>query len=108
MIELRHLRYFLEVARHEHVSRAADALHVTQSTLSHQITQLEALLGTQLFDRIGRGIQLTDAGRTFSDYARRALEVDEGQLHSTACATWCAGASGSARSTPTTPRCFPP
>ena len=81
MIELRHLRYFLEVARHEHVSRAADALHVTQSTLSHQITQLEALLGTQLFDRIGRGIQLTDAGRTFSDYARRALEeVDEGQF----------------------------
>lgn len=81
MIELRHLRYFLEVARYEHVSRAADALHVTQSTLSHQINQLETVLGIQLFDRIGRGIQLTDAGRTFSDYARRALEeVDEGRF----------------------------
>jgi LysR family cyn operon transcriptional activator len=81
MLELRHLRYFLEVARHEHISRAADALHVTQSTLSHQIGQMERLLGTPLFDRIGRGIQLTDAGRTFSDYARRALEeVDEGQF----------------------------
>jgi LysR family cyn operon transcriptional activator len=81
MVELRHLRYFLEVARYEHISRAADALHVTQSTLSHQIGQLEGLLGTQLFDRIGRGIQLTDAGRTFSDYARRALEeVDEGRF----------------------------
>lgn len=81
MIELRHLRYFLEVARHEHISRAAEALHVTQSTLSHQIGQLEGLLGTRLFDRIGRGIQLTDAGRTFSDYARRALEeVDEGKF----------------------------
>jgi LysR family transcriptional regulator, cyn operon transcriptional activator len=80
MIELRHLRYFLEVARHEHITRAAQALHVTQSTLSHQIVQLEALLGTPLFDRVGRGLQLTDAGRTFSDYARRALEeVEEGR-----------------------------
>ncbi|NGX97864.1 MAG: LysR family transcriptional regulator, partial [Candidatus Afipia apatlaquensis] len=48
MVELRHLRYFLEVARYEHVSRAADALHVTQSTLSHQINQLETVLGIQL------------------------------------------------------------
>jgi LysR family cyn operon transcriptional activator len=81
MVELRHLRYFLEVARVEHITRAAEALHVTQSTLSHQIGQLEAVLGTQLFDRIGRGLQLTDAGRTFADYARRALEeVDEGRF----------------------------
>ena len=81
MIELRHLRYFLEVARHEHITRAAQVLHVTQSTLSHQIVQLEALLGTTLFDRVGRGLQLTDAGRTFIDYARRALEeVDEGRF----------------------------
>jgi LysR family cyn operon transcriptional activator len=81
MVELRHLRYFLEVARVEHITRAAEALHVTQSTLSHQIGQLEAVLGVPLFDRIGRGLQLTDAGRTFSDYARRALEeVDEGRF----------------------------
>lgn len=81
MIELRHLRYFLEVARREHVTRAAEVLNVTQSTLSHQIGQLEEILGTQLFDRIGRGLKLTDAGRTFSDYARRALEeVDEARF----------------------------
>jgi LysR family cyn operon transcriptional activator len=81
MVELRHLRYFLEVARVEHITRAADMLHVTQSTLSHQIGQLEAELGVQLFDRVGRGLQLTDAGRTFADYARRALEeVDEGRF----------------------------
>ena len=81
MVELRHLRYFLEVARVGHITRAAEALHVTQSTLSHQIGQLEAVLGVPLFDRIGRGLQLTDAGRTFSDYARRALEeVDEGRF----------------------------
>ena len=72
MIELRHLRYFLEVARYQHVSRAADALHVTQSTLSHQISQLETLLGTQLFDRIGRRSELTPFGR---DAVERAREL---------------------------------
>lgn len=77
--ELRHLRYFLEVARLQHVTRAADALHVTQSTLSHQLRQLEDLLGVQLFDRVGRGVQLTEAGQTFQAYAMRALlEVDDG------------------------------
>ena len=77
--ELRHLRYFLAVARLQHVTRAADALHVTQSTLSHQLRQLEELLGVELFDRVGRGVQLTEAGRTFQTYATRALlEVEDG------------------------------
>lgn len=77
--ELRHLRYFLEAARLQHVTKAADALHVTQSTLSHQLHQLEALLGVKLFDRIGRGVQLTEAGQAFLAYATRALlEVEDG------------------------------
>jgi LysR family cyn operon transcriptional activator len=80
MLELRHLRYFLTVAELQHVTRAATALHVTQSTLSHQIRQLEEQLGTELFDRVGRGVQLTQAGRLFRSFAQRALdEVDAGQ-----------------------------
>lgn len=77
--ELRHLRYFLEVARLQHVTRAADSLHVTQSTLSHQLRQLEELLDVKLFDRIGRGVKLTEAGEIFLAYATRALlEVEDG------------------------------
>src|SRR3569833_2762248 len=80
MLELRHLRYFLTVAELQHVTRAAEALHVTQSTLSHQIRQLEEQLGTELFDRVGRGVQLTQAGRLFRSFAQRALdEVDAGR-----------------------------
>jgi len=81
MIELRHLRYFLEVAKQQHVTRAAETLHITQSTLSHQLHQLEEHLGTPLFDRVGRGLQLTEAGETFMQYAARALlEVEAGQF----------------------------
>lgn len=81
MIELRHLRYFLETARQHHVTRAAAALHVTQSTLSHQVRQLEERLGVTLFDRLGRGVRLTEAGETFMAFATRAvLEVEEGKI----------------------------
>jgi len=80
MLELRHLRYFLTVAELQHVTRAAAALHVTQSTLSHQIRQLEEQLGAVLFDRVGRGVRLTQAGELFRTFAMRALaEVDAGK-----------------------------
>jgi len=78
-MELRQLRYFLAAAELDHVSRAAARSHVSQSTLSHGIRQLEEELGVALFDRIGRGVRLTKAGRTFSAHAARALrEVDGG------------------------------
>ena len=64
-MEQRHLRYFLAVAQTQHMTQAAERVHVTQSTLSHQISQLEALLGVALFDRVGRGIRLTQAGELF-------------------------------------------
>lgn len=79
MIELRHLRYFLQVASLQHLTRASEALNVTQSTLSHQLRQLEGFLDVQLFDRVGRGLRLTEAGEIFRSYASRALEaVDDG------------------------------
>ena len=64
---------FLEIARQGNLSRAAEALHVTQPALTARIQALEGELGTSLFDRSHRGMQLTDAGRAFVPYADRAL-----------------------------------
>jgi LysR family cyn operon transcriptional activator len=71
---LRHIRYFLAVAEHRNFTRAAEALHLSQPTLSQQIRQLEDSLCVQLLDRSGRTIQLTDAGAAYMRYAQRALQ----------------------------------
>ncbi|WP_233839163.1 transcriptional regulator CynR [Paraburkholderia sp. ZP32-5] len=77
---LRHIRYFLAVAEHRNFTRAAEALHVSQPTLSQQIMQLEDTLRVQLLDRSGRTIQLTDAGTAYLHYAQRALQdLDAGK-----------------------------
>jgi len=78
-VELRHLRYFVSLAECLNFTRAAERVHVTQSTLSHQIAQLEDELGTALFERLGRRVVLTEAGESFLAYAAKALkEVDQG------------------------------
>lgn len=74
MIELRHLIYFEAVARHEHVSRAAQELAIAQPALSKQIGDLEQSLGgVALFERAGRNIRLTEAGEVFLRYTRVIL-----------------------------------
>lgn len=73
-MEIRVLRYFLTVAREENITRAADILHVTQPTLSRQLSQLEEELEAQLFIRGKRKIKLTDAGMLLR---RRAQEIIE-------------------------------
>ena len=78
-MELRHLRYFTALAETLSFTRAAERVHVTQSTLSHQIRQLEDEIGQPLFDRIGRMVVTTEAGELFFAFASRALkEVDQG------------------------------
>lgn len=79
-MELRHLHYFLKIAETSSFTLAAAALRVTQPTLSHQIKQLEREIGTPLFDRLGRSIQITEAGRVFRSYAQRALQELESGL----------------------------
>ncbi|MND52913.1 HTH-type transcriptional regulator CynR [compost metagenome] len=70
---LRHIRYLLAVSEHLNFTRAAEALHVSQPTLSQQIRQLEDNLGVLLFDRSGRSLRLTYVGEVYVLHARRAL-----------------------------------
>lgn len=64
-----HLHYFWAVAKEGHLTRAAARLHVSQSALSAQIKQLEEQLGQALFTRVGRSLQLTEAGQLALGYA---------------------------------------
>ena len=64
-----HLRHFWMIARHRSVTRAAAKLKISQSTLSEQLAELEDWLGEPLFERRGRALHLTDAGRVASEYA---------------------------------------
>ena len=78
-MELNALRQFMVVARLEHLSRAAEELHVAQPSLSRTIARLEAELGAALFDRAGR-LQLNETGRVFRRYVERSLgELDAGR-----------------------------
>lgn len=65
------LRYFHEVVRHGSISEAAHHLHVAPSAISRQITRLEQLLGTTLFERHARGMVPTAEGEILADHARR-------------------------------------
>lgn len=67
------LRIFVGVAEREHMTKAAAALHVTQSAASAAIATLEAHHGVKLFHRVGRRIELTEVGRVFLDEARAVL-----------------------------------
>jgi len=77
-----HLRAFHAVAAEGGFSRAAQARHVSQPTLSGQVRALEERYGIKLFERRGRGIELTDLGRALFDITRRlfAQELDAEQL----------------------------
>jgi DNA-binding transcriptional LysR family regulator len=67
------LRIFIAVAEREHLTRAAEALRLTPSAVSSAIRALEERYGAMLFNRIGRRIEMTDAGRIFLDEAKAVL-----------------------------------
>lgn len=67
MPSLRAVKAFLAAAKYQNFTRAAEALCVTQAAISRQIRDLEVHLGTELFDRAGRAVKLTDAGSNFYD-----------------------------------------
>jgi LysR family transcriptional activator of glutamate synthase operon len=84
-LELRQLQYFVKVARKQHVTQAAEELHVAQSAVSRQIHQLEDELGFPLFVQKGRNLKLTSVGKLFlerteailADLDRAVSEVKE-------------------------------
>ncbi len=83
-MELRQLEYVLAVIDHGGFTKAADAVHVAQPTLSQGIRTLERELGVDLFERVGRGVRLSSAGRAFEPPARRALlEADGARMAAT-------------------------
>jgi len=82
-MELRHLRYFIAVAEEGHITRAAEKLGMQQPPLSLQIRALEKELNVQLFKRLPRGVELTDAGSAFLERARAILDQVERALATT-------------------------
>lgn len=78
-MDIQRLRYFKVVAQMEHMSRAAEKLHLTQPALSKAISLLEEEVGSPLFARVGRAIELNENGKAFYRYAERALSaLDDG------------------------------
>ncbi len=86
-MNLDHLKYFIVTAKHEHIIKASEELHITQSTLSRAIHNLEEETGLKLFDRIGRNICITPQGRIFAEKTGIAVDmidqaIDEARLSS--------------------------
>src|SRR5471030_658275 len=75
MMDIRALRYFVEVVERRSFSRAAEQLHVTQPTVSKMIQQLEQSLGLVLLERIGKRFTLTDAGNVVLQSGRALLAL---------------------------------
>jgi DNA-binding transcriptional LysR family regulator len=73
-MELRNLKYFVVVAKEMSFRRASDRLHGAQSAVSRRIQDLEVELGVQLFEREGKRITLSAAGRVFAQESRRILD----------------------------------
>ncbi|MDH4100692.1 MAG: selenium metabolism-associated LysR family transcriptional regulator [Nitrospirota bacterium] len=76
-MDFRHIESFCKVADLKSFSRAAEELYLTQPSISGHILQLEKELGVKLFDRLGKEVALTAAGRCFLDYATRMMELRE-------------------------------
>jgi len=75
-INFKHLRYFWAVAKSGSIARASSQLHVTAQSISSQLSELEDALGTALFRRAGRGLEVTDIGRRIVGYAEEIFGLE--------------------------------
>lgn len=81
MLDLRRLRYFVEIVDRGSISAASRALNVAQPALSHHVAELERLSGGSLLERLPRGIRVTEAGQVLLRHARPILDsVDRAEL----------------------------
>jgi LysR family transcriptional activator of nhaA len=76
-LNFHHLRYFWAVAKEGGLKKAADKLHISQPTISAQITALEGVFGEKLFRRTGRNLTLTEAGHQVLSYAEEIFSLGE-------------------------------
>ncbi|MRX51745.1 LysR family transcriptional regulator [Paracoccus sp. S-4012] len=91
-MELRQIQYFIAIAELEHFGRASQRLRIAQPALSRQMRLLEAELGLSLFERLPRGVRLTEAGRVFLERARLVMQqLDHAVLEAKAAAAGHAG-----------------
>ncbi|MCF6283319.1 MAG: transcriptional activator NhaR [Candidatus Polarisedimenticolaceae bacterium] len=74
-INYKHLHYFWAVAKEGSIARASERLHLTPQTISAQISLLEESIGVKLFERAGRGLQLSEAGQTTLSYADEIFQL---------------------------------
>ena len=74
-MDLNQLEAFLKVVERGSFRRAAETLYLAQPSISHRIQVLEDELGLPLFHRVGRGVRLTDVGKSFLPYAQSTLEM---------------------------------
>ncbi|MEH2920469.1 LysR family transcriptional regulator [Samsonia erythrinae] len=79
-MELRYLRYFVAVAQARHFTRAAENLGMSQPPLSQQIKKFEQEIGTPLFKRLTRGVEMTEAGQALYEDAFRILQLTDSAI----------------------------
>lgn len=83
-MELRQLQYFLAIAECENMTQAAKMIHISQPSLSANLRDLEQELGFQLFNRMGKRLELNDSGRYYAKRVQEALGILE-EAQKTAC-----------------------
>lgn len=76
-LNFKHLRYFWMVAKSGSIARASERLHLTPQSISGQLSEFEETLGVSLFRRVGRGLEITDAGRRMLGYAEQIFALGD-------------------------------
>lgn len=74
-MNIRHLRFFVELAKTEHMAKAAEKLGISQPSLSYAISSIEEELGVPLFEKEGRNIRLTNYGKIYLEYVKSGLSL---------------------------------